>query len=148
MVEPEGKEVGGKKMSEEAIRIFPKSSAFEMLLGKVQLDLWEAQTNPALYYRLVKHFVDVDLPTMFQNKVKEKIDFDVEFNKLEESIKRLREVQQKTDALNAAEIENNDIPAEYSLFATKVWHATVDVLTAVGLELHAEKALKTRSTRS
>ena len=63
-------------MSEEAIRIFPKSSAFEMLLGKVQLDLWGAQTNPALYYRLVKHFDDVDLPTMFQNKVKEKIDFD------------------------------------------------------------------------
>lgn len=133
-------------MPEDSVRIFPKSSAFEMLLGKVQLDLWEAQTKPALYYQLVRHFVRVSLPSMFQDEVRKKIDFDAEFGSVEKEINKLRKKQQTSDALIADDIEKTSIPETYMEFAEKVWHTTVDVLTAAGMQFPMAKAPAPRDT--
>ena len=115
---------------EEERRIFPKSSAFEALLAKVYLELWEvANANPAEFAQRVRRFTKVFLPSMFQKKIP---DFSEKIANMKANIGELKELQKKTDSLTADEIEKTSIPEEEAELAEEVWHAVVDILTDAG----------------
>ncbi|RLB69418.1 MAG: hypothetical protein DRH04_05250, partial [Deltaproteobacteria bacterium] len=56
----------------EELKAYPRSSAFEALLSKVYLELWNLQDQPAAFASRVETFVSVFLPSMFQRKIVEK----------------------------------------------------------------------------
>lgn len=114
-------------------RIFPRSSAFEALLAKVYLELWDIQDNPTLFAQRVETFVSTFLPTMFQTRINEKFpDFDEKLAKMETEIGKLERIKFNVDPLTAETIGRENIPAEEADFARDVWHAIVDILTEAG----------------
>ena len=120
-------------MSEPAPRIFPRSSAFEALLARVYLELWDLQDDPATFSNRVEKFARVFLPSMFRDKLKEKLpDFDARFDEMHKNIDLLNKMKLGTDPYTADAIEKGSIPAQEVDFAEEVWHAIVDVLTEAG----------------
>lgn len=134
-------------MSEET-RIFPRSSAFEALLAKVYLELWDLQDNPAAFTNRVEKFARVWLPSMFQTKVAEKLGPEGEFNekmdKLEAEINRLEQAEAHTDPFTAETIAKGSIPAEEADFAGDIWHAIIDVLTEAGFNFPIARRVERR----
>lgn len=112
----------------------PRRSAFEQLLGRVYLEIWEdCNTNRAEFAKRVKRFVDTFLPSIFQEKILEKIpDFEEKLAKMEASIEALKRLQSESDSLTAEQIDQRNIPEERAELAEEVWHAVVDVLTDAG----------------
>jgi len=149
VVEPEGKEVGGKKMPEEAIRVFPRSSAFEALLSKVYLELWELQDNPNAFASRVNVFASYFLPSMFQDKVvAQSKNIADDIAKLNARVKELEESKAHVDALVEDNINTRLIPQEEAEFAMKVWHKIVDVLTEAGFNFPVSKSKERRQMRA
>lgn len=120
-------------MSELAPRIFPKSSAFEALLARVYLELWDLQDDPATFSNRVEKFARVWLPSMFRDKLKEKLpDFETRFAEMHKNINLLKKMALDTDPYSADAIEKGSIPAQEVDFAEEVWLAVMDVLTEAG----------------
>jgi hypothetical protein len=131
-------------MTEET-RIFPKSSAFEALLARVYMELWELQDQPALFASRVEKFARVFLPSMFQGKIREKLpDFDNKLDKMEAEVDRLKRAQINVDPFTADMIERGEIPSEKADFAEDVWHAIVDVLTDAGFNFPVARKVPRR----
>ena len=132
-------------MSEDAVRIFPKSSAFETLLHKVYLDLWGLRDYPQAYFDAVIRFVDVDMPSMFQEKIHDKIKlfgstYEEEKARMEANVRLLREGMSNANPFDKALITSQEIPRARAEFAEKLWHAAVDVLTEAGFNFPMAKA--------
>jgi hypothetical protein len=135
-------------VEEDSIRIFPRSSAFEALLAKVYVELWELQDNPAMFARRVETFVSVFFPTMFQTRLKEKFpDLAEKLVRMEVNIDRLEQVKTNVDPFTEDAINNVGIPVEEADFAREVWHAAVDILTEAGFNFPVSKTLPTRLMR-
>ena len=133
----------------EAQRVFPRSSAFEALLAKVYLELWDLQDDPNMYTRRVRHFVEVNLPTMFQEKVADKFpDFYIEIEATKRRVDALQALKGKVDPLDADTIEKVAIPSEEAELAKRVWHYTVDVLTEAGFNFPISKEKPRRLMRA
>ena len=131
---------------EDERRIFPKSSAFEALLAKVYLELWDASnTNPAEFAQLARRFVSVFLPSMFQKKIP---DFSEKVAKMEANIAALEKLQSEVDPLTSEEIRRTNIPEEEAALAEEVWHAGVDVLTEAGFNFPMSGAKPRRQMRA
>lgn len=125
---------------ESETRIFPRSSAFEALLAKVYIELWELQDSPAMFASRVETFVSVFLPTMFQTRIKEKFpELTEKLDVMNRRVSILEQVKQKTDPLTGELIDGGSIPAEDADFAGEVWHAVVDVLTEAGFNFPMAK---------
>ena len=126
-------------------RIYPRSSAFEALLARVYLELWELQDNPALFSDRVETFVSIFLPSMFQDKLKEK---NPELVKKLESMKveisKLEKTKTTADALTGEVIDHSIIPGEEADFAGEVWHAVIDVLTEAGFNFPMARQVSRR----
>lgn len=117
----------------DEVRTFPRSSSFEALLGRVYIELWELQDNPAMFSRRVEMFVSVFLPSMFQKKIIDKHpDLEEKMNMMMKRVDKLEQSKNNTDALVGSAIDNECIPAEEAEFAGEVWHAIMDVLTEAG----------------
>lgn len=115
----------------DEVRVFPRASAFEALLAKVYLELWDIQDNPSMFVRRVETFVKVFLPTMFRNRIK----LDNLNEKLLEMLKRIEmweTTKQNADPLTEDAINQGSIPAEEAEFAREVLHETIDILTEAG----------------
>lgn len=118
---------------------------FEALLTRVYMEIWSIQDDPARYADQVERFATVWLPSMFQDKIFEKIpDFDKKISALEEKLALLRAASVDVDPLTAESIESNHIPAEIAALADEVWHAILDVLTDAGFNFPVSKAKQTR----
>ena len=120
-------------MEEPQPRIFARSSAFEVLLARVYLELWELQDNPTMFARRVEVFAKCFLPTRFRQQIaKEFPDLEEKITKLEAKIVGLEKAKLAQDPLGQEAIDAYCIPAEDVEFAFDVWHAIVDVLTKAG----------------
>lgn len=120
-------------MSEPAPRVFPKSSAFEALLARAYLELWDLQDDPVAFSNRVEKFARVWLPSMFREKLREKLpDLEARFNEMHKNIALLKKMERETDPYTADAIEKGSIPAQEADFAEEVWHAVMDVLTDAG----------------
>jgi hypothetical protein len=118
---------------ENTTRIMPKVSAFENLLGRVYIELWELQDSPAMFSRRVEMFVSVFLPSMFQKKIIEKHPhLQEKLERLQRNVRVLESSKVEADALTSSAIDMECIPVEEAEFAGEVWHAVVDVLTEAG----------------
>jgi len=132
-------------MSEPAPRIFPRSSAFEALLARVYLELWDIQDDPAMFARRVEKFARVFLPAMFKVKLKEKLpDFDARLDEMHRNINLLKNAQRKTDPYTASVIDSGSIPAEEADFAEEIWHEIVNVLTDAGFNFPMARQVERR----
>lgn len=133
----------------EEIRIFPRSSAFEVLLAKVYLELWELEDrDPGRFAKRVQSFVTRWLPSMFQEKISAEMpDFERMVAELEDRIGRLEAAKASTDPLTADAIDTGSIPEENAEFAGEVWHAVVDVLTKAGFNFPLATAKPRRYMR-
>jgi len=114
-------------------RIYPRSSAFEALLAKVYLELWDLQDDSAMFARRVETFVSVFMPTMFQTRLNAKFpDFGEKMDKMEAEIDKLEQLKPYVDPFTEEAIDRGSIPGKEADFARDVWHAVVDVLTDAG----------------
>lgn len=130
-------------------RIYPRSSAFEALLAKVYLELWDLQDNPAMFARRVETFVSVFMPTMFQTRLNAKFpDLNEKLEKMEAEIDKLNQLKPYTDPFTADEIDRGSIPSEEADFAREVWHAVVDVLTDAGFNFPMAREVSRRRMKS
>lgn len=130
-------------------RIFPRSSAFEALLARVYLELWELQDNPAMFARRVETFVGVFLPTMFQDRLNAKFPhLGEKMEQMEAEIDRLERLKLSTDPFTADAIERGSIPSEEADFAREIWHAVVDILTDAGFNFPMAVAKPRRMMRA
>lgn len=133
----------------EQIRVFPRSSAFEALLSKVYLELWELQDNPTMFASRVNIFANFFLPTMFQEKVSDKFkDLSDDLARMNERIKQLKETRKNSDPFTRDKIDTQAIPTEEAEFAMGVWHKIVDVLTDAGFNFPVSKAHERRLMRA
>jgi len=119
---------------EKEQRIFPKSSAFELLLGKVYLELWELDNNdPAEFAKRVNNFVDHWFP--WRKELKEKFpELREKLEQMDRNIKSLKQMQLQTDPLSADEIERRNIPEEEANYAREVWRAVREILKDKGFD--------------
>jgi len=120
---------------EDEPRIFPRSSAFEALLARVYLELWEIQDEPAIFNRRVEIFVNNFLPSMFQNKLRDEKrfpDLNAKMLKTRERVGIIEQARAKADPLTQIEFSASVMPSEESEFWWDVWHAVIDVLTEAG----------------
>lgn len=125
---------------EATTRTFPRSSAFEMLLGRVYIELWELQENPSLYASRICRFVTIWLPTMYQKKLIEKLPgFEARIAALDERTANIRKNALGTDAFTEDFAKSVAMPVEEAEFADEVWHATMDVLTEAGFNFPISK---------
>jgi len=125
---------------EEQKQAYPRSSAFEALLVKVYLEMWELQDNPTLFAARVERFARVWLPSMFQNKIEEKFpDCYEEMKKMENRVSLLEKARASADPFVKEAIDASSIPAEEARFAEDVWHAIIDVLTEAGFNFPLER---------
>jgi len=126
----------------EETRIYPRSSAFEALLAKVYIELWELQDNPRMFANRVETFVSVFLPTMFQTRIRDEKKFPGLSEKLDEmkaKIETLKQAKTDADPFTVEAIDDWGIPTEEMEFAREVWHAVVDVLTDAGFNFPMAK---------
>jgi len=130
---------------EEGARVFPRSSAFEMLLGRVYQELWALQNNPAEFYNRVETFVSVFLPSMFQNKMPPELAQKIE--EMEKKVAALEEKKKHIDPLTADDIERVEIPAVKMEAAREILHAAIDVLTDAGFNFPMSKVPEIRRMR-
>jgi hypothetical protein len=138
-----------EKMPEEAIRVFPRSSAFEALLSKVYLELWELQDNPVAFASRVNVFASYFLPSMFQDKVMAKSEnLTDDLTKLNTRVKELEDYKKNVDPFTEDAIRAQVIPQEEAEFAMKVWHKIVDVLTDAGFNFPVSKSKERRQMRA
>jgi len=130
-------------------RVFPRSSAFEALLAKVYMELWDLQDNPEMFARRVEKFACVFLPSMFQTKVADEFpDFEQRLKEMEAEINKLKQVKVGTDPFTQEAIEKGNIPAEKADFAEEVWHVIVDILTEAGFNFPMARKIERRKMRS
>jgi hypothetical protein len=135
--------------SEETKRVFPRSSAFEALLAKVYLELWELQDNPPAFTSRVRNFVEFFLPTMFQEKVAGKFpDLNTAIEATERRVNALQALKSKVDSLDGDDINRLAIPLEEVELAKRIWHHTVDVLTEAGFNFPISKTTPRRLMRA
>ncbi len=133
----------------DEVRIFPRSSAFEALLAKVYLELWDIQDDPIAFTRRVEKFVKVFLPTMFQTKVGEKLpDFKDRLAEMEANVSRLEQTKRHVDPFTEELIDRGSIPTEEAEVAEEVWHATVDILTKAGFNFPMATSKPRRQMRA
>jgi hypothetical protein len=117
----------------EELKIYPRSSAFEALLAKVYIELWELQDYPSAFSKRVHTFVYFFCPSQIQDKIAEKYpDFDKDVDALMLRLGELEGVKRSVDALDASAIDNVIAPGEEQELALKVWHGVVDALTDMG----------------
>lgn len=128
----------------EEKRIYPRSSAFEALLAKVEMDLWNLRNYPDEFANSVREFVQIHLPSMYQDKLKEKIDFAKEFDEMDGRVGALRKGMKGMDPFDEEAVHVYAIPAEYKELAEKIWHATVDVLTDAGFNFPISRGVPRR----
>lgn len=132
-------------MTEDPVRVYPRAGAFEALLAKVYLEIWNIQDDPSQYANRVERFATVWLPTMFQEDIFKKIpDFEKKINELEIKLDQLRAASVDSDPLTIESVEQDHIPAEVAALADDVWHAVLDVLTDAGFNFPVGKPKETR----
>lgn len=125
---------------ETTTRTFPRSSAFEMLLGRVYIELWELQENPSLYASRICRFVTIWLPSMYQEKLIAKLpNYEERIKALDERTADITKGAKGTDAFTEDYAKSTAIPIEEAEFADEVWHATMDVLTEAGFNFPISK---------
>lgn len=133
-------------MTQDPARVYARSSAFEGLLAKVYMEIWDVQDDPSRYATRVLQFATTWLPTMFQDQIHKKIpDLDEKLADLEIRLNQLREVSKNSDALIKESIENDRIPNEIADVTDEVWHAILDVLTDAGFNFPVGKVKETRT---
>lgn len=130
-------------------RIFPRSSAFEALLAKVYLELWELQENDRpKFARRVRQFVKVWM-TIFRSKLPDKLpNYDEKLKKMDEKIKELEQIKQDADPLTEESIDRESIPEVEAELAEEVWAAVVDILTDAGFNFPMAAAKPRRYMRA
>jgi len=132
-------------MAEPQRRVYARSSAFEGLLAKVYIEIWDAQSNPSLFADKVERFVNIWLPSMFQDKIADEIpDLQSKINDLETKLTILKQASENTDPLTAESIQTGQMPIEIADLAGQVWHAVIDVLTDAGFNFPVGKETATR----
>lgn len=125
----------------EELKIYPRSSAFEALLAKVYIELWELQDNPAMFSKRVHTFVYFFCPSQIQDKIAEKYpEFDKDVDALMLRLNALEGIKGRVDALDASAIDNIIAPGEEQELAMKVWHGVVDALTDMGFNCPTSQA--------
>lgn len=132
-------------MTEDPARVYARSSAFEGLLAKVYLEMWDIQDDPTKYANRVLQFATTWLPSMFQDQIIKKIpDLDKKIDDLEIKLNQIRAASVDANPLTIESIENDHIPSEIAALTDEVWHAILDVLTDAGFNFPVGKAKETR----
>jgi hypothetical protein len=119
---------------DDETKIFPRFSAFEVLLSKVYLELWDRQnSDPAGFALRVEHFANTwfswtdELILKFPD-LKQKLD------QLHARIKNLQTIKNDVDPFTADIIDRVIIPNEDADFAREVWRGIRKILTDKGFD--------------